>query len=80
MNAYDCYAVAKKIAHQLSEVGHKEWGDRIVDSIRYGCTSGEILSNLGWNLDEIRKSGLAIPEPLKSEISDLLSQIDEIVK
>ncbi len=80
MNAYDCYAAGKKIARQLSETGHKEWSDRIRDAIAYGCTSGEILSNLGWQLDELRKSGLVMSELLKSEVSVLISQIDEICK
>ncbi len=43
-----------------------------------GCD--RLRMHLGWQLDELRKSGLAIPEPLRSEISELLSQIDEICK
>ncbi len=80
MIAYDCYAAAKKIAQQLSEVGHKEWGDRIVDAIAAGFTSGEILGSIRWELKEFKKSGLAVSDSLVSEISDLISKIEKAFK
>jgi len=80
MSAYDYYDAAQGIAKQLSEAGHKEWSDRIVNAIAAGFLAGEILSEVWWHLKKFKKAELVVSDSLTSEISDLISQIEKAFK
>jgi len=80
MSAYDFYGVAKRIARKLSEVGHTEWSERILNAIASGSTATEILMAIRWHLSELRTSKLALPPQLEAKIEDLLDNIDHAMK
>lgn len=80
MNSYDYYAVAKKIARRLSKDGYPNWSDRILDAIACGSTATEILMAIRWQLNEFKNSQSKISDPIKKEIVELTTKIDEVLK
>lgn len=81
MGDYDYVAAAKKIAHDLSKSGHANWSKRVLNGIwQYGPTGPTTLIGIRWDLEELRKSKVAISQTTEAEIADLMSKTEELWK
>lgn len=72
----DLYSESKAIAVELRSAGRPENALAITGAIAGGCTSSEILANLGSEFDRVLDAG-PLPRELESRIRELRDAVDQ---
>lgn len=72
------YENTKKLIKQLENNGFLLEKGKLEDALSYGCTFGEILSNIGGELNEIYINKEKYPESFINLSKQILSDIDNL--
>lgn len=78
MDVWDIYERTASLIRVLDEASFRERADHLQDAVLSGCTSGEILDNLGVELRRLAK--LRIRPDITDIASGLLREIDSILR
>jgi hypothetical protein len=73
------YSEARACVTALRDSGLAEDAERL-DTALYGATSGEVLSDLGFEVDRMLKASEILPSELCARLTRLLADIDKVLK
>ena len=69
------YGPVKTLAKEIGALGARQWQLAVEDLLRSGSSSTEIFMGLRWQLDELLKSQLPIPDELRRRAGEMLTTL-----
>jgi hypothetical protein len=66
----------RDLAKLLEANNQPAWAKRLIDSLEGGSTGGEVLMAVRWNLQELLRTEIKLPEAIKSACQRSIREID----
>ena len=75
----DYYTEARALAAKLIEAGYDTWAEQLINAIRAGATSSEILGGLRGVLDQLLATEAGLPEDLATVAHGINVGMDRVL-